>query len=74
MLFITVNFIIIEFLVFLVLVIGAIALSHLGLLLVGRIDAFLSPENHQRFASSSLSGDSSARRTTASHPELRGNS
>lgn len=74
MLFITVSFIIIEFLVFLVLVIGAIALSHLGLLLVGRIDAFLSPENRQQSANSSLSGNSSAKRTTTSHPELRGNS
>lgn len=48
MLFITVNFVVIEFLVFCLLVIGAIALSHLGLLIVGRIDAFLSPENRQQ--------------------------
>jgi hypothetical protein len=52
MLFITVRFVIIEFLVFCLLVIGAIALSHLGLLIVGRIDALLSPENRRRSASS----------------------
>lgn len=54
MLFITVGFVIIEFLVFLLLVIGAFVLGHVGLLIVGRIDAFLSPEHRQGSASSAV--------------------
>ena len=57
MLFITVGFVIIEFLVFLLLVIGAFALGHVGLLIVGRIDAFLSPQNRQRSASSAFTAN-----------------
>ena len=56
MLFIVAKIIIIECLIFFLMVIGAIALSHLGLSLVSRIDAFLSPENHQRFANSRRGG------------------
>jgi hypothetical protein len=73
MILVAAKIIVIECLIFFILLIGAIVLSHLGLLLVGRIDAFLSPENHQRFANSRLSGAGPAKRTTASHPELRGN-
>ena len=58
MLLILVNFIIIECLIFVLMVIGAFILSHLGLLLVGRIDAFLSSENRPRIASSTISGES----------------
>jgi hypothetical protein len=55
---IIVYFVIIQCVAFFFLAIGAFILSHLGLLLVGRIDAYLSPENRQRVTSSSISGSS----------------
>lgn len=56
MLLILVKFVVAEGFVFFVVAIGAFILSHLGLMLVARIDAFISPSERPRVANSVISG------------------